>query len=56
VSRDWGPLRYTWEHHSGRSCQNNQNLSDYMATYQCHPNKLGGDTNHLMVREEGSSD
>jgi hypothetical protein len=35
---------------------NNQNPSDYMATFQCHLNKLGGDTNHLMVRKEGSSD
>ena len=26
-----------------------------MATSQCHQNKLGGDTNHLMVRKEGSS-
>ena len=26
-----------------------------MATYQCHQTKLGGDTNHLMVRKDGSS-
>jgi hypothetical protein len=26
-----------------------------MATLHGHQNKLGGDTNHLMVRKEGSS-
>src|SRR6202023_2346390 len=34
---------------------NNQNPSDYMATFRCHQNKLGGDTNHLMVRKDGCS-
>jgi hypothetical protein len=34
---------------------NNRVSTYYMATIQRHQNKLGCDTNHLMVRKEGSS-